>query len=54
MMFQRAMAERRIANLPLQIGRHTPIGSHPLLDYLIASSETVAHGLQRLASTCGC
>src|SRR6266540_925605 len=44
-----AQRERRVANLPLQLAVHTPIGTTPLLDYLIVSSESVGQGLERLA-----
>src|SRR5262245_37267178 len=47
--FSRAEQERRIPNLPLQLALRTPIGSNPLLDYLIVSSDSVGEGLERLA-----
>ncbi|HYT69451.1 MAG TPA: AraC family transcriptional regulator ligand-binding domain-containing protein [Vicinamibacterales bacterium] len=46
--FARACHERRVPNLALQLAIHTPIGANPLLDYLILSADTVAHGLERL------
>lgn len=36
-------------NLSLQLAVHTPIGTTPLLDYLIVSSASVGQGLDRLA-----
>src|SRR5215472_18189416 len=49
MVFARANEEGRIPNLPLQLAIHTPIGSNPLLDYLIVSSASVEQGLERLS-----
>jgi AraC-like DNA-binding protein len=49
MIFARANEEERVANLPLQLALHTPIGSNPLLDYLIVSSASVEQGLERLS-----
>src|SRR4051794_20433448 len=43
-----AHRERRVPNLPLQLARLTPVGATPLLDYLIVSSDSVGHGLERL------
>ena len=48
LVFARAQEKRRIKNLALQLVLRTPVNS-PLLDYLIVSSDTVEHGLQRLA-----
>jgi hypothetical protein len=48
LVFARAQQKRRIKNLALQLVLRTPINS-PLLDYLIVTSDTVEHGLQRLA-----
>jgi AraC-like DNA-binding protein len=47
--FARARQERRVRNLALQLALHTPVGTTPLLDYLIVSSDSVGQGLQRLA-----
>ena len=47
-MFTRAQEKRNIKNLALQLVLRTPVNS-PLLEYLIVSSDTVEHGLQRLA-----
>ncbi len=48
MVFARAQEKRHIKNLALQLVLRTPVNS-PLLDYLIVTSDTVEHGLQRLA-----
>ena len=47
--FAAAHRERRVPNLPLQLAVHTPVGTTPLLDYLIVSSNSVGQGLERLA-----
>ena len=44
-----AVKERRMPNLALQLALNTPVGRTPLLDYLIVSSDSVGHGLVRLA-----
>jgi AraC-like DNA-binding protein len=46
--FSTARQERRVANLALQLAQRTPIGTTPLLDYLIVSSDSVGEGLDRL------
>ncbi len=46
--FDNAHRERRVPNLPLQLALRTPVGATPLLDYLIVTSDSVAHGLDRL------
>jgi AraC-like DNA-binding protein len=46
--FAAAENERRVPNLALQLALHTPVGTTPLLDYLIVSSDSVGHGLDRL------
>ena len=46
--FDSARRERRVPNLALQLAQRTPIGTTPLLDYLIVSSDSVAQGLNRL------
>jgi len=48
LVFTRAQEKRHIKNLALQLVLRTPVNS-PLLEYLIVSSDTVEHGLQRLA-----
>lgn len=47
--FAAACEQRRMPNLALQLALNTPIGATPLLDYLIVSSDSVGHGLARLA-----
>ena len=47
--FAAIQAERRVKNLALCIAVETPIGTNPLLDYLICSSESVGEGLKQLA-----
>jgi AraC-like DNA-binding protein len=47
--YAHAQARRRIADLDLQLAIHTPLGAYPLLDYLVATSSTVAEGLKRFA-----
>ena len=44
-----AHEQRRVLNLPLQLALRTPVGTTPLLDYLIVSSDSVGQGLERLA-----
>ena len=44
-----AIAEKPAPNLGTRIGAATPIGAFPLIDYLIVTTETVAHGLEQLA-----
>ena len=48
MVFARAREEARVPNLALQLALHTPVGAHPLLDYLVVSCDSVGQGLQRL------
>src|SRR5215470_18535162 len=45
----KAQAERRVRNLPLQIARNMPLGANPLVDYIVARSDSVAEGIQRLS-----
>jgi AraC-like DNA-binding protein len=47
--FESAAREGRVPNLALQLALRTPVGTTPLLDYLLVSSESVGHGLARLA-----
>jgi len=46
--FENAHRERRVRNLALQLAQRTPVGTNPLLDYLIVSSDSVGQGLERL------
>ena len=43
-----AQHQRRTVNLPLRLAVETPIGTNPLLDYLIVSSDSVGEGLRQL------
>ena len=47
--FGAAHEQRRVPNLPLELALRTPVGTTPLLDYLIVSSDSVGQGLERLA-----
>jgi AraC-like DNA-binding protein len=38
-----------VRNLALQLALRTPVGTTPLLDYVVVSSDSVGQGLQRLA-----
>jgi AraC-like DNA-binding protein len=49
LVFARVRQQRRVPNLALHLALRTPIGTNPLLDYLIVSSDSVGQGLQRLA-----
>lgn len=44
-----ALAQRRAANLGARLAAQTPMGTHPLLDYLVVTSDTVGEGLAQLA-----
>jgi AraC-like DNA-binding protein len=46
--FGEACRQRLVPNLPLRLAREVPLGSYPLLDYLVLSSATVADGIRRL------
>src|SRR5215467_13212807 len=48
-LFSRVQAERFTPNLGLKLAQVTPIGSYPLLDYLILTSDTVGAGVRQLA-----
>jgi AraC-like DNA-binding protein len=43
-----AVAERRHSDLAAQLAHVTPVGAHPLLDYLVLTSDTVADALEQL------
>jgi AraC-like DNA-binding protein len=44
-----AMNQRYVPNLSLELALRTPLGAWPLLDYLVATSNTVGAGLHQLA-----
>ena len=46
--FAAAQQQRRVSNLALKLAVHTPVGTTPLLDYLIVCSDSVGEGLHRL------
>ena len=46
--FANATRERRVPNLALRLAEETPVGTSPLLDYLIVSADSVGQGLDRL------
>jgi AraC-like DNA-binding protein len=48
-MFGYAMRTRPMKNLGMKLAAETPIGAFPLLDYLIVTCETVAHGINQLS-----
>jgi HAMP domain-containing protein len=48
-MFGYAMRTRPMKNLGMKLAAKTPIGAFPLLDYLIVTCETVAHGINQLS-----
>src|SRR4030095_5354781 len=48
-MMSLAQRERFTPNIGLELARLTPIGAFPLLDYLVATSETVGAGVEQLA-----
>src|SRR5580765_4781962 len=48
-MFGIACQQRVTPNLALELARVTPLGAYPLLDYLIATSDTVGAGARQLA-----
>src|SRR5690242_2841102 len=47
-LFETALRTRWMPNLMLRLAECTPIGSSPLLDYLIVTSDTVGAGLLQL------
>jgi len=48
-MLSLAQRERFTQNIALELARLTPLGAYPLLDYLVATSETVGAGVEQLA-----
>ena len=51
--FAAVKRERRVKNLALRVAVEMPVGSHPLLDYLVCTSESVGEGLKQLARHLG-
>jgi AraC-like DNA-binding protein len=43
-----AQRERVTPNLAIELARVTPVGAYPLLDYLVATSESVCAGVEQL------
>jgi len=48
----RAQQERFTPNLGLELAKVTPMGSYPLLDYLVLTSDTVGEGIRQFARYC--
>ena len=48
-MFRRALEQRPMKNAGMRLATVTPFGAFPLIDYLVATSESVGEGLTRLA-----
>jgi hypothetical protein len=48
-MFRQALALRPMENVGVRLATVTPFGAFPLIDYLIATSQSVGEGLTRLA-----
>ena len=48
-MFRRALEQRPMKNAGMRLATVTPFGAFPLIDYLIATSQSVGEGLTRLA-----
>ena len=48
-MFRQALALRPMKNVGVRLAMVTPFGAFPLIDYLIATSQSVGEGLARLA-----
>jgi len=48
-MFRRALEQRPMKNAGMRLATATPFGAYPLIDYLVATSESVGEGLGRLA-----
>ena len=51
--FSAIQRERRVQNLALCIAIETPVGAHPLLDYLVCSADSVGEGFRQLARYLG-
>jgi AraC-like DNA-binding protein len=48
-MFRRALEQRPMKNAGMRLATVTPFGAFPLIDYLVATSQSVGEGLTRLA-----
>ena len=48
-MFRRALEQRPMKNAGMRLASVTPIGAFPLIDYVVATSQSVGEGLTRLA-----
>ena len=48
-MFRRALEQRPMTNAGMRLATVTPFGAFPLIDYLVATSDSVGEGLTRLA-----
>jgi AraC-like DNA-binding protein len=48
-MFRRSLEQRPMKNAGMRLASVTPFGAFPLIDYLVATSESVGEGLMRLA-----
>ena len=48
-MFRQALELRPMKNVGVRLATVTPFGAFPLIDYLIATSQSVGEGLTRLA-----
>lgn len=48
-LFERAQRQRFTPNLALELAWRTPLGAWPLLDYLVATSDTVGAGVHHLS-----
>jgi AraC-like DNA-binding protein len=48
-MFRRALEQRPMKNAGMCLASVTPLGAFPLIDYLVATSQSVGEGLTRLA-----
>ncbi|PWT88260.1 MAG: hypothetical protein C5B56_09075 [Proteobacteria bacterium] len=44
----RAQQQRFTPNLGVELAKVTPVGAYPLLDYLVATSDTVGEGIRQL------
>jgi AraC-like DNA-binding protein len=47
--YEQARQRLRLPDLDLRLAMETPLGAYPLLDYLVATSQTVGEGVHRLA-----